>query len=224
MFNFKLSGIAAGIAFVLSLLLGFLGGAGILVILLRALVFGVVFFGLFCLGYWLITQFLPELLNPAAEDELGFSAPGSRVDISLGDERAGGAFPSDNSEIVDDIAGIPSTPVKSAASPLDQGENAGYNAGRGIGGDLGVLGSPDEEGYFDGENAGTAEALPDMDGLTENVPESSADNLNVDTVEYESSEPRRSAASSRKPGMAGDFDPKELAQAIQTVLRKDEKG
>jgi hypothetical protein len=222
LFNFKLSGIAAGVAFVLSLLFGLFGGAGILVLLFRALIFAAVFFGLFCLGYWLVTQFLPELLNPV-EDELGLPTPGSRVDISLGDERVSGAFPSDNSEIVDDIAGAPSTPAKSAVLPLDQGDNAGYNSGRGTGDDLGVLGSPDEEDYFDGGKAGQAEVLPDIDGLTETMPESSADGLDVDAVEYESSEQRRPASSSRK-GMAGDFDPKELAQAIQTVLKKDEKG
>jgi len=222
LFNFKLGGMAAGAAFVLSFLIGIISGVGIAVVLLKALIFAAVFFALSCLVLWLISQFLPELLNPG-EDELGFPISGSKVDISLGDEQIPGAFPTDNSELVDDIAGRPATPAKSAALPLDQGENAEYNGEKGIEDDLGVLESPDfaPEGMM-GEVG--AEALPDMDGLAETESEDVTDEVAAADIDFESSESRRSSSSSKKPGMAGDFNPKELAQAIQTVLKKDDKG
>ena len=226
MFNFKISGIAAGAAFILSVLIGLFSGSGLLIILLRALIFAVVFFGLTCLIFWIIAQFVPELLN-AGEDDLGFSLSGSRVDISVGDGNITGAFPSDGSESVDDIAGRPSAPVKVMSQGLDQGGNAGYNA---EGEELGELEDAGDElslGANSGgrsERAGSGDALPEIDGMTDTIPGSAADTENTGEGGLDSSEPRRPKSSSRKSEMAGDFNPKELAQAIQTVLKKDDKG
>ena len=227
MFNFKISGIAAGAAFILSFIIGLFSGTGILVLLLRAFIFAVIFFVLSFLVFWLLAQFMPELLG-ASEDELGFPSSGSRVDISLGDDSVTGAFPRDNSDNVDDIAGRPSTPAKTASLPLDQGMNAGYNYEEGIEGDLEAAdGSPNFG--FNSETGksgktGSAELLPDIDNFTEETPGSAADVVNTGSVDFDSSTPRRPLSSSRKPGVAGDYNPKELAQAIQTVLKKDEKG
>jgi hypothetical protein len=227
LFNFKISGIAAGAAFVLSFVFGLFSGSGILVLVVRALIFAALFFALSCLVIWLTAQFLPELLNPP-EDDLGFPVSGSRVDISVGDERISGAFPQDNSEIVDDIAGKPSTPAKTASLPLDQKRNTGYNEKSVIDGDL----ESDDSGLYVGFNSGAessggesfAEALPDMDGMTESSHGSAADTVDTGDMDFDSSEPRRPKSGSKKPEMAGDFNPKELAQAIRTVLKRDDKG
>ena len=221
MFNFKISGIVGGAAFILSLVIGFLSGAGLLVVLIRALMFALVFFGLTCLIFWLVAQFLPELLN-GPEDDLGFGAPGSRVDISV-DSPITGAFPRDNSEVVDDIAGKPSTPV---SLPLDQGRNTRYNKD-GDSLDDGEFADPKSfgsAGLDSGADSGMAkaEALPDMDGLVEASPDNTAGEIEADTSVFD--EPRRPISSSKKPAMAGDFDAKELAQGIRTVLKKDNKG
>ncbi|MCL1815950.1 MAG: hypothetical protein FWG27_09065 [Treponema sp.] len=223
MFNFKICGFAAGSAFVLSLIIGLLSGVGFLSVLFRAIIFAIVFFVLSCLVFWLVAQFMPELLSDP-EDDLGFSGPGSRVDISVGEGPIVGAFPADNSEKVDDIAGRPSTIAAAAASPLDQGGNEGYNEKRVFAADLrpaaGSASSLDESFDLDVSlGTGKAEALPDIGGIGESVTAGS-----TEEVTFDSSEPRRPKSSSRKSEMAGDFNPKELAQAIQTVLKKDEKG
>ena len=228
MLNFKISGIAAGAAFILSLLFGLFSGSGILVLLVRALIFAAVFFGLSCLIMWLLAQYLPELLNPSSEDSFGIPSSGSRIDISVGDGKNAGAFPLDNSETVDDIRGRPSAAAKPTYIPLDQKENAGYNEVRKNGGDLDAA-DRGEAGEF-GSNAGMfgggdfTEALPDMDSITESMPGSTADAVGTGGIDFDSPEPRQPKSSSKVPDMAGNFDPKELAQAIQTVLKRDQKG
>jgi hypothetical protein len=226
LFNFKISGIAAGAAFVISIVVGLFSGAGILVLLLRAFLFGVVFFALSCLIFWLLAQYIPELLG-GSDDDLGFPVSGSRVDISLGDGPVSGAFPLDSSESVDDIAGRPSAPPRAAPLPLDQERNEGYNIAGEIGAELEDAGYGQGFGSGFGGIAGRAasgDTLPDMDSLTEPTPGSAADVVNTGEIGYNSSEPRRPKSTSRKSEMAGDFNPKELAQAIKTVLNKDEKG
>ena len=226
MFNFKICGIAAGIAFILSIILGLFGGVGFLALILRAIIFAAVFFALSCFIFWLLAQFVPELLS-GGDDDLGFPAAGSRVDISLGDGGITGAFPTDSSDLVDDIGGRPSTPKKAASLPLDQEDGAGYNANGEAAGDLKDAGGGMAFGASYGGMSGrkgSGDTLPDMDSLAGSVPESAADMVNAGDIGFDSFEPRRPKSSSRKSEMAGDFDPKELAQAIQTVLRKDEKG
>ena len=221
MLIFKISGITAGVAFVLSLVLGLFSGAGIVILLIKALIFGVLFFALSCFIYWLVAQFLPELLS-VSEDELGFPVSGSRVDISVGDTPIVGAFPMDGTESVDDIAGKPSAPARTGSLPLDQRKNAGYNENGEMDGDMEAAGDIPDMGS--GGRTGYADALPDMDGITEAIPGSAADLLSTDSFGFDSSTPRRPKSSSRKSEMAGDFNPKELAQAIQTVLKREEKG
>ncbi|MDR0562946.1 MAG: hypothetical protein LBG73_09705 [Spirochaetaceae bacterium] len=87
MFNLKVSGIAAGIAFILSLLIGVITGGSFLAILFRAFLCGFSFFALTAGGYILISRFLPELLHLGQDDE-ETDEPGSHVDISVEDEEA----------------------------------------------------------------------------------------------------------------------------------------
>jgi len=211
--DFRVSGIAAGIAFILSLIIGIISGAGFPYLLLRALIFAGVFFALSGLGYWAVSRFLPELLSEgggADGDEFDIPAPGSRVDISEGSS-VEGAFPEDASDAVDDIAGRPSAVKKQPISPLDQNEDTGYN----------------EEGGFDSlEASGSSEdapteALPDMGSLSEDSDDDDED-LGTDSFDPPPEQQRR--PSSKKPAIAGDFDAKDLARAIQTVLKKEEKG
>jgi hypothetical protein len=87
MINIKLSALVSGAAFMLSLMIGLLSGAGI-VALVRALILGAAFFLVTGGAYWLIVKFLPELLSPFPEDQVveAGAAPGTQVDISLGEE------------------------------------------------------------------------------------------------------------------------------------------
>jgi hypothetical protein len=79
-FNLKWSALSAAFGFALSLLLGLISGAGVMS-LLRALIFGVGFFLLGSLLYWMVKCFLPEL-GSQEEDAPGLDM-GSHVDISL---------------------------------------------------------------------------------------------------------------------------------------------
>ena len=222
MFNFKISGIAAGAAFILSFLIGLFSGSGFLILLLRAFIFAVVFFGLSCLVFWLLAQFVPELLSGGGEDDLGFSLSGSRVDISVGDGPITGAFPSDGSESVDDIASRP-PPPRSKSQGLDQEGNAGYNADGEVDGELEEIDDEPASGGRPGRS-GSGDALPDIDGLAEDTSGSAVNAEDAEEISFDGPEPARRASSSRKSDMGGDFDPKELAKAIQTVLKRDDKG
>jgi hypothetical protein len=212
LFNFKASGIAAATAFALSLLVGVISGSGFLAVLLRAILFGTLFFALTCLVFWLLGQFVPELLIDG-EDDFDIPSPGSHVNISVGGPMSG-AFPTDNSETVDDIGGR-----SFAAAPLDQSPNAGYTGDEelsdGLESPLPGRGGPS----LDTE----AELLPDMDGLSEDAPQAAGVDMGVS---FDTPETKRSVSASNrgKQALGGDFNPKELAQAIRTVLKKDEKG
>jgi hypothetical protein len=228
MFNFKASGIAAGAAFVVSLLLGLLGGAGFPALLLRAFGFGVLFFVLSCLVFWLVGQFMPELLS--GPDDL-FDAPGSRVNISVGSGPLEGAFPPGDSDEVDNIDGQAAQVFPgrlsaqaedkkadfsvSAAGALDQDDETAYNE----------AGLVSEVSSADRRNAGGADLIPDFDTLSEAfLPDSGPESPEPAEV-FNMPEPKKTGSTaSANRGFAGDFNPKELAQAIKTVLKKDEKG
>ncbi|MDR2633482.1 MAG: hypothetical protein LBC51_07660 [Treponema sp.] len=87
----KANSIAGGIGFVLSFIIGIISGGNVLIVFLRALIFGVIFFVFMEIFQRLISTFLPELLNPNADvSSRADEAPGSRVDISVEDEKDGG--------------------------------------------------------------------------------------------------------------------------------------
>lgn len=77
----------------LSVLIGMISGGGFLIVLLRALICGIVFFALVSGVYILIGIFLPELLELGQDEESKDeeNAPGSHVDISVQDEESEGA-------------------------------------------------------------------------------------------------------------------------------------
>jgi hypothetical protein len=108
-------------------------------------------------------------------------------------------------------------------SGMDQKGNPGYNGDGAPSGGTGSFGG----GADGGESAARTDGLPDMDGFSEAYRQAGKDAAAaVEAVAFEADGPRRplSSSGSDKSGMAGDFNPKDLAQAIRTVLKKDEKG
>ena len=97
MLNLKVSGIIAIAAFFLSLLIGIISGTAMPLLLVRAIVFAVLFFIMVSLIYVLVSRFLPELLaaESTTHTDIDF-LQGSRVDIMEGDSEnsAGNASPS----------------------------------------------------------------------------------------------------------------------------------
>jgi hypothetical protein len=223
MFNFRISGIAAGAAFIVSFLLGIVNGAGFPVLLFRALGFGVLFFVLFCVVFWLLGQFVPELLS-GTDDIL--DAPGSTVNLSVGSGPIEGAFPTGDFDELDNIDArispgrFPARDKKPdfsapAGKALDQDGEEGYNEGAGPS-------AEEETDKRSGRNSGEIDLVPDFDTLSEAfLPDSGSDT----TVVFDTPEPKKtSVGASQSQSFGGDFNPKELAQAIRTVLKKEEKG
>jgi len=221
--SYKACGIAAGLAFVLSLIFGIFSGNGFFVVLFRAILFGAIFFGLFALGIIVISRFLPELLSDSGDD-FDVPASGSRVDISVGSPYEG-AFPEDVSELVDDIGGKPSTVRREEFSPLDQNDNSGYNEEAGFSGGFGDFAAPEAaqtvETMDAAETVRGEGGLPDMGSLSE---ESSMSEQGIEVESFSSPEPLQRYSTQKKPPIAENFDAKELAKAIQTALKRDEKG
>jgi len=230
MFDPKMSAAAALAAFLLSFIVGVVSGAGFLIVLIRALVFAVAFFGLSAAAFALASRFLPELLDgsasegEASEEDVGI---GSRVDLSVGDERddQGIAYAqeAEASDLVDDAE---SETVGSGGyedgseipAGLDQGGEDGYTD-RGIGSD-----SPGER-VSPALPSGTLEdvdILPDLEGMTDSFVSTIAEEADA----YASAPSGVSSSrESRVPdGSGGSFDARELASAIQTILKRDQKG
>ena len=81
MIDFRVSGIIGGIAFFLSLLLGMFSRTRFPMLILRPLLFAIVFFVIAAIIKYLISRFLPELLEDRPREDLSL-VPGSRIDIT----------------------------------------------------------------------------------------------------------------------------------------------
>ena len=81
MIDFRLGGLAAAGAFILSLVLGMFSGTTMPLVLFRPFLFALIFFFIINLAKFLISRFLPDLLEEGRfSDNSGFT-PGSRVNI-----------------------------------------------------------------------------------------------------------------------------------------------
>lgn len=254
MFDPKISSAAAGAAFVLSLLLGLLSGGSFAYALLRAASFAAVFFVLSAVAYWLITQFIPELLGASAPDaadgadaaagDLGEDGGvlGRRVNLSVGDDQEGdygggiaaqGAAGADEVSGGDDVSGgdVPGDlggiggveepePFAEREAALDQNTEDGYT------GNIGV--SPQSAPAKGASPALPSGLLDEVDALPDL--ESMSDSFISPIVGEEERRDLAGPASSKSPGSSvslgsgGTFDSRELASAIQTILKRDQKG
>lgn len=232
MFNIKWSALAGGFAFTLSLLVGLVTRVG-LVALVRALVFGVLFFVLGSLIRALIKMFLPELLlnGPAqpSEDTAGEEA-GSRVDITVDDDvPADDAFdrlPEEDTlddGALDQIGEDGYTQREEAGEGLSGGAPKPPVRSRGEGGEAGA----GREAGGRTEPSDSIDALLSFEGGLGLLPPAPAKQEEEAALMEEEppvrvNPPRNSAAKS--PVSDNDFNPKEMAQAIQTILQRDNKG
>jgi hypothetical protein len=233
-------------AFLVSLILGISVHARILIVLFRALGFAVAFFFLAALVWRLINRYLPELLQtPSPQDSSlmpGLEA-GSRVDITVGDDIPhDAAVPPEGAsdESVGNITDMTRSPARERAAPppeappvpsfvplstqgMDQSPPSRYTQER-----EGVSPTPPPDpvpkaGFPGvsalGELSGDVESLPDLDALAGTFLSSGA------AGDEEASAPGSTGAGeyrSKKGKEVGeDFNPKELASAIQTILKRD---
>ena len=279
MSNLKWGLTAAIAAVIVSVGLGLLSGVSIFHVFLRALVFGLVFFGFgFGLRY-MINSFFPEILFMEEESfsQETLDQPGSRVNITLDNT---GEFavpelyktpgdPDELGNIEDLISGVfrprSDSGGQRPAPGIDRNRKESYN----IGSDF--QSAPDQEDMdfpdmpsFDeprvensraekpsvekpivdkpiftpsfGDDGGVG-GLPDLESfamsfsgggeLRPSQPQAAAGGFGGVSVpdapeEFEPTQPTRYVASKPTP-LKGDFNPKDLAKGISTVLSKDKK-
>lgn len=245
MFNFKTSGIIAGAAFILSLLIAFASGSRMPMLILKPLLFAVLFFVIPGLVRMLAEHFLPELT-----EEGGYSGgeseflPGSRVNIMEGDAEevaqtlnvpAFMAARQDDSEetlgnISDLMKGVSLSRAAVGENPagMDQNTENGYTKA----GELGELPAADDtsprrtpapSSAYPFE---TGDLLPDLDSMAGVFASgSSPREAAPETTEYSVSAPRkRPSQNSKAQAWAGDFNAKDIAAGLRTVLSKDKEG
>ncbi|MDR2717749.1 MAG: hypothetical protein LBB89_06785 [Treponema sp.] len=247
MFNPKWGFVCGGAAFVLAFIISLLLGHTILLVALaRAAGFAALFF---CLGagIWaLITIFIPELLNVqdnAADNVFSRRATGARVNITL-DDASDSAFSAalpgaaDNDE-VGDFKDLVSRSTKPSRD-IDQSPATGYTEegeqeesapvfDNSLGASLdNSLDSVKIEGLGDfsmdfgafvpeGGKGGGAD--PFMDPFS--FLAGSGDSM---SKEESPPPPPRKSSADKTSQLQGDFDPREIAAGIRTVLEKDKKG
>ena len=147
MFDLKYSGIFAAVAFIFSFFIGLISRSTMPLLIIRPLIFAVIFFALSALIKILISRFLPELLGDGASDEGGFT-PGSRINILEEDTssdssalaegfisgalgQASGAKPDDSEDDLGDISELSgrigfSADAGESLSGIDQNAKEGY--------------------------------------------------------------------------------------------------
>ncbi|AEJ19666.1 hypothetical protein [Gracilinema caldarium] len=221
MFDPKISGLVAGIAFILSILFGMIAGAAFLIALIRALIFAVFFFVFSGLVYWLITQFIPELIENQGQDisdhEGAIPDVGSKVNISVGEEEV---IPENSlaSQLVKDTVEEDDEFISEKA--LDQNDEDSYTSREH---DTARIESNEVLSQSPALPIGViddVDELPDLEGMSDAfvmpVLERGEDS------EHETGAP--TTTSTKYAGTSASFDPKEMAMAIQTILKRDQKG
>jgi hypothetical protein len=223
MFNPRISGIFAGAGFVLSFLAGLFSGALFSAILIRALIFAAVFFALSSVGYGAIQMYLPELL---AKDSGDVPALGAQVDISVGDdEGASGGISLGSGDSVDDLNEFLENPGDSGADALDQTGEGGYT---GEGGMEELQGSskpalPDTIS-FSSEETDSVDMLPDLDTMSGVFYSGPAPAKGSGESSGKSSPASFLGGSGEKKALDEDFNVQEMASAIRTILKRENKG
>jgi hypothetical protein len=237
MFNLNWGLISGGVALVLAFVTSLLLGHTTLVIaLLRSGIFAAVFFGLGSGISALVNIFLPELLSDSARTDatanvFSMGSTGSRVNITVDDDTPNGALPetsdaSSNDDEVGHFNDLVSGSIQTTKD-IDQNPSTGYtvndnkeelspafdNVKTDGMGDFSL-----DFGAFVSEQDGMASADSDSDSFSF-FPE-----IGDFGAPEKNSPPERHVSGNKPTELKGDFNPKEIAAGLRTVLEKDKKG
>jgi hypothetical protein len=246
-------GIYAGVvalllAFITSI---FMGQASFTVSILRALSFAALFFVLGVGAWTLINTFIPELLFPESNDAAanifgtessGLQSPdsgsyGSRVNITLGDS-SDAALPDSSVSDSDEVGNIADL-VSGAVDPAEEAkrkrgldeinENSYTDTGEDAVPSLSGFAEPPpaEEGggftmNFDSFALGGGGGLGGLEPFGDSF--SFQGNSGRTAIEEDVSLPERKVTGNKPMALEGDFNPKDIAAGIRTVLETDKKG
>ena len=242
-------GVFAGVTgFVLSFIIGIFSGANFGMVILRALLFGLLFFILGTGLWFLIHKFFPELLatiyNEEEPDSFSSPSPGSTVDITLDSNERNFAVPE---------------MYRKSINPDEIGHINELLAKKGLAGKDAAAGNVDqngEEGYNNEQSSGFEGSMIDFAAL-ELTPKKSAPALNSNLIDKpvfipsfggedndlgglpdldamsgafstttyntsaESDSLGKDLFGDKDSPMQGDYSAEQLAKGIQTVLTKD---
>lgn len=195
--NWKFVAAVAIIAMAVSLLSGGLGGIPLGILIIRALIGGVVFL-IFAVGLnLLLNRFFPEIFD-VEEENSGFTG--------------------DTDNEADDVIASPGSRVD-IVLPAEQPEvgEPGDTAAESSGETTAAAGN--------GGEATAVTANGDIEEL-EDVDQAQMDNLDRFSGSFSEVDDdiAETVASSTGNDAGGDHDPEEIAQAIHTVIKRDEKG
>jgi len=263
--NLKWGGIASVFAIIVSVGLGLAADVSMFHIVIRAITFSVIFFGLGFGLKFIINSYFPELLymeDEHAEPEDNNEQPGSKINITIdnmGEYAVPELYkaPNANEElgnIEDLVSGVFKVRVSSPQAGIDRKREEGYNVG-GFGGvsnqdtvnfndmfnDTGGLdNSSEQRAVFSpslGDETDGLGGLPDLDAMAmafspagdsfERPSARSGGGSALDSALFsspETDEPERQSqynTGNKSQPLQGDFNPKELAEGIRTVLSKD---
>jgi hypothetical protein len=232
-------GAALVLAFTTSLLLG---QTSLSIAVLRALCFAALFFGMGIGASALINAFIPELLsqddkNDITRDVFSMESPGSRVNITIGDS-ANPALPDDDSGIssVDSVGDFgdltpgPSSPAEKSqtynSKDIDQNLASSYTtmSAEEFPPALSDAGNDDSGGFsmdfgaFISDSGGMGELDSYIDSF------SGFSDSDGYAKREEAPPPERKLSGNKPVKFEGDFNPKEIAAGIRTVLQKDKRG
>jgi hypothetical protein len=243
--DLRASLIASGAAALLSAIVGALSAVAFLPLLLRAVLGGLLIGGIVFGAFALARRFMPELFGEAEESPSTDSGLGSAVNIVLpAEEPELGAEKEELDSLesaepgaaAPDLAASPESvpgPSKGAESAPSRPAPAAYEDDSDFGGES-LLDGPEEA-----SSAGSAElpsfsdsplregledldVLPDLDSLSDSFAESPSPARNEDADERRGAHGFAGGKASAS-GAAGS-DPALLAQAVRTLLKRDQKG
>lgn len=207
----KVNGIAGGIGFVLSFIVGIISGGSFLIVLLRAFIFGALFFVFIEVSQRLIGTFLPELLNPDADPSpVTGEAPGSRIDISVEDESD-----QEKTDVFENSGSLDQKDPRSDAftdegGALDQEHKKDYTQQKGAEGDPAgfVPSAPWSKNLAHGIDGavGTDTLFSIHEAIPGNIPEVASS---------------KAQYTSMVQSTGAHLDPKKMASAIQTILKQE---
>jgi hypothetical protein len=225
MFNPKLSGICAGAGFILSFLVGLFSGALFPLLLIRALIFAAVFFALSSALYAAIQLYLPELLTGDSGDG---PVLGGQVDISVGDDAgAPEGISLESASLGEDLGKFSEKGGDSGGDTLDQIGEAVYT-GEGYVEEIQNPPKPALPGglNFSSGEAETVDMLPDLDAMSGVFSSGTVGDQEpaADSPAGSFSGSGSPAKTSNKKGINEEFNVQEMASAIQTILKKENKG
>jgi hypothetical protein len=247
-FDWRASAIAAGAAFILSFLVGILGGVSFGALVLRAVLSALAFGAGAVVVSLIVDRYLPDLKQSLTAPKTDAEAkPGSRVDIVVDDESTGFVGEADGFELAEtDEPGTVVADDDAEAEPLDaedpgdevEGslEPAEEEAESESGFTPGIAAERVESPAQPGEAAAAGDELEELEEADADDDGSDADGPDADAATGD-------ASAGNLPdieGMSGSFadapgaldevdgsgdsgeDPSMMARAIRTVLKREE--